>query len=67
MTDQCDGLWSLISGLGRLRTGLSTGGAQCLWSDAPEERLKGLGAEEGLKGLDPATIEAWLAKQRRGH
>jgi len=23
--------------------------------------------EERLKGLDPATIEAWLAKQRRDH
>jgi hypothetical protein len=41
-----------------------------------EERLKGLDPEdifkhydpeERLKGLDEATIEAWLAKQRRDH
>ncbi|MBK5941612.1 hypothetical protein CCR96_20645 [Halochromatium roseum] len=42
----------------------------------PEERLKGLDPEVRLKGLDPdevfsrfdpATIEAWLKKHRRGH
>ncbi|MTW20858.1 hypothetical protein [Allochromatium palmeri] len=32
-----------------------------------EERLKGLEAEDVLKRLDPATIEAWLAKQHRDH
>ena len=30
-------------------------------------RLKGLDPEHRLKGLDPAIIEAWLAKQRRDH
>ena len=33
----------------------------------PEQRLKGLDPEQRLKGLDPDAIEAWLAKQRRGH
>jgi hypothetical protein len=33
----------------------------------PEAILKRFDPEDRLKGLDPATIEAWLAKQRRGY
>ena len=33
----------------------------------PEDILKHYDAEERLKGLDPATIKAWLAKQHRDH
>ena len=33
----------------------------------PEDILKHYDAEEWLKGLDPAIIEAWLAKQGRDH
>ncbi|EIC20141.1 hypothetical protein [Thiorhodovibrio frisius] len=33
----------------------------------PEAILKRFDPEDRLKGLDPATIEAWLAKQRRDH
>jgi len=33
----------------------------------PEDILKHYDAEERLKGLDPATIKAWLAKQQRDH
>jgi len=29
--------------------------------------LEHMSAEERLKGLDPALIEAWLNKQRREH
>jgi len=32
-----------------------------------EERLRGLQPEEVLQALDPAVIEAWLAKQRQDH
>ena len=33
----------------------------------PEDILKRYAPEDRLKGLDPAAIEAWLAKQRRDH
>ncbi|WP_200251827.1 hypothetical protein [Lamprobacter modestohalophilus] len=33
----------------------------------PDAILKRLDPEQRLKGLDPAVIEAWLAKQRRDH
>ncbi|EIC20225.1 hypothetical protein [Thiorhodovibrio frisius] len=33
----------------------------------PEDVLKRYNPEQRLRGLDPATIEAWLAEQRRDH
>ncbi|MFE8032933.1 hypothetical protein [Thiohalocapsa marina] len=33
----------------------------------PEERLTGLAPDDVLGRYDPATVEAWLAKQRRDH
>jgi len=36
--DQCDDLRSLLSGLGGVRTGLSTGGAHWVWSVCSESR-----------------------------
>ncbi|WPL19270.1 hypothetical protein Thiowin_04382 [Thiorhodovibrio winogradskyi] len=33
----------------------------------PEEVLQYYAPEDRLKGLDSATIEAWLVKQRRDH
>jgi hypothetical protein len=36
-------------------------------SHALGEWFKGLDPEERLEGLDPARIEAWLAKHHRDH